>query len=52
MNLPCQEKWEWPAAGQCLCLFDVDRTLTSRFAGKSAATCFGDDDNNNNNNNK
>eukprot|EP00434_Breviolum_minutum_P002165 symbB.v1.2.001906.t2/scaffold102.1/size330044/3 len=24
-----QEKWEWPAAGQCLCLFDVDRTLTS-----------------------
>eukprot|EP00434_Breviolum_minutum_P002164 symbB.v1.2.001906.t1/scaffold102.1/size330044/3 len=25
-----QEKWEWPAAGQCLCLFDVDRTLTSR----------------------
>lgn len=33
-----QEKWEWPSAGQCLCLFDVDRTLTSRQLQNDAAT--------------
>ena len=37
---PCQEKWEWPARGKCLCLFDVDRTLTSR-SPKSRKICFG-----------
>lgn len=25
-----QENTEWPENGKCLCIFDVDRTLTSR----------------------
>ena len=36
---PCQEKWEWPETGKCLCLFDLDRTLTSR-SPESRKICF------------
>lgn len=33
-----EEKFEWPAPEKCLCLFDVDRTLTSRQLQTDAAT--------------